>query len=260
MYFTRDSPCDENKQPYQTGSVAARVKTAPSAVHQDGGVKYATGALSKIHERHTTIGPWNTRALRAAGKFQELTHEMDRHKSNILALCKMRWKNFAETTTEEGHKIFLSGKKHKGVGFLVHKDIVNTDVGCHPVSRKLITVGLRAVSSNITDVQAYVPTSDNEIEKFYDQLQKVVGQTPKEDILVVQGDWNAKVGKDANENWQNICVPFCIATRMREDSDFWILQRLTIWCWRTLLVITEHPEDGPGIAQKDNATIRLITF
>ena len=25
----------------------------------------------------------------------------------------------------------------------------------------------------------------------------------------MQGDWNAKVGKDARRNWQGICVPFC---------------------------------------------------
>ena len=28
------------------------------------------------------------------------------------------------------------------------------------------------------------------------------------DILVVQGDWNAKVGRDACGNWQGICGPF----------------------------------------------------
>ena len=42
----------------------------------------------------------------------------------------------------------------------------------------------------------------------YDQLQKVIDQTAK-DILVVQGDWNAKVGKNAYENWQGIYEPFC---------------------------------------------------
>ena len=42
---------------------------------------------------------------------------------------------------------------------------------------------------------------DNEIDEFYDQLQNVPDQTPKKDILVVQGDWNAKVSKDACENW-----------------------------------------------------------
>ena len=83
-------------------------------------------------------------------------------------------------------------------------------MGCRPVSSRLITIRLRAVPFNITIVQAYAPTSDyndNEIEEFYDQLQNVIDQTLK-DILVVQGDWNAKVGKDACGNWQGICGPF----------------------------------------------------
>ena len=53
-----------------------------------------------------TIGTWNTRTLRAAGKLQELTHEMDRYRWNILGLCEMRWTKFCETTTEKGHKFF----------------------------------------------------------------------------------------------------------------------------------------------------------
>ena len=65
---------------------------------------------------------------------------------------------------------------------------------------------------NIIHVQAFASTSDyndNEKEEFYDQLQIVIDQTLKKDILVVQGDWYAKVGKDASENWQGICGPFC---------------------------------------------------
>ena len=61
----------------------------------------------------------------------------------------------------------------------------------------------RAVPFNITIVQVNALKSDhdgNEIEEFYDQLQNVIDQTPKKDILVVQGDWNAKVGKDACGN------------------------------------------------------------
>ena len=50
---------------------------------------------------------------------------------------------------------------------------------------------------------------ENEIEEFYDKLQNVTGQTTKEGILVVQEDWNAKVGKDACGNWQGIYGPFC---------------------------------------------------
>ena len=148
--------------PYQ--SPPGSTRTAPSAVHQDGGVKYATGASSKIRGRdNTTIGTWNTRTIRAAGKLQEQTHEMDRYRWNILGLCEKRWKNFGETTAEEGHKVFFCGKEDKhenGVGFLVHKDIVNTVMKCCPVSSRLITIRLRAVPFNITIVQAYAQTSD----------------------------------------------------------------------------------------------------
>ena len=40
-------------------------------------------------------------------------------------------------------------------------------------------------------------------------MQNAIDQTPKKDILVVQGDWNAKVGKDAYGNWQGSCGPSC---------------------------------------------------
>ena len=139
---------------------------------------------------------------------------MDRNKWNILGLCEMRWKNSGETTTEERHKVFFSGKEDKhehGVGFLVHKDIVNTVIGCRPFYSRLITIRLRAVSFNITVGEVYASTSDyddKETVEFYDQLQNVNKQTPKKDILAVQEDRNAKVGKGVYENWQRICSSF----------------------------------------------------
>ena len=57
-------------------------------------------------------------------------------------------------------------------------------------------------------MQAYAPTTDYDDEKtegFYEQLQEIVDQIPKKDILIVQGDWNAKVGKDACKNWKYTC-------------------------------------------------------
>ena len=76
-------------------------------------------------------------------------------------------------------------------------------MGCGPGSSSLIAIRLRAVPLNITIVQVYAQTSDyddNEIEEFYDQLQNVIDETSKQDILLVQGDWNANEGKDACEN------------------------------------------------------------
>ena len=121
-------------------------------------------------------------------------------------------KELGETTTEEGHKVFFSGKvdKHEhSIEFLVHKDIVNTVIGCRPVSSRLITIRLRAVPFNITEVQEHAATSDyddNEIEDVYDQhrLQNIIDQTPKKDIFVVRGDWNKK-------KWARMLMETCKA-------------------------------------------------
>ena len=125
-------------------SPPALTRTAPSAVHQGGSVRHATGASSKTRRRKKHhIGTWKTRTLRAVGKLQELTYEMNRYRWNILRLCEMRWKNFGKTTTDEGRKVSSGGDedKHKhGTGFLVHKDIVNIVMGCRPVSSRLITI------------------------------------------------------------------------------------------------------------------------
>ena len=64
----------------------------------------------------------------------------------------MKWKNFGETTPEEGHKVFFSGKEDKhehGVGFLVHMDIMNTVMEFRHDFSRLITSRMRAVPLNI---------------------------------------------------------------------------------------------------------------
>ena len=45
--------------------------------------------------------------------------------------------------------------------------------------------------------QAYAPTSsaeEAEVEQFYEDLQDLLGLTPKKDVLFIIGDWNPKVG------------------------------------------------------------------
>ena len=72
---------------------------------------------------------------------------------------------------------------------------------CHGMSPSLKQAHYHppeGIPFNITIVQAYAPTldyDDNKIEEFYHQLHNVIDQTPKKDILVVQGDWNAKGGQ-----------------------------------------------------------------
>ena len=73
---------------------------------------------------------------------------------------------------------------------------------------------LRAVPFNSTVVKAYAPT----LKEFFDQLQNVTDQTAKMGILV-QGDWSAKVGKDALKTDKAFVDPFAMTKQMRGDSD-----------------------------------------
>ena len=50
---------------------------------------------------------------------------------------------------------------------------------------------------NITVIKVYAPSSNTEeaeVERFYEDLQDFLEQTPKKDVLSIIGDWNAKVG------------------------------------------------------------------
>ena len=74
---------------------------------------------------------------------------------------------------------------------------------CRPVSSRLIAIRLKASPINIIIIQAYTPRTDyddDDVEDFYDQLQEVVDQTSKKDIIVVQGDWNAKIEENTSKN------------------------------------------------------------
>ena len=80
--IAQDTPhVNDNHNSIHTGSVVARNKDRASvAGHQDGSEKYATDGPKSLRARNNiTIGTWNVRSLRAAGKVEELTHEMKRY-------------------------------------------------------------------------------------------------------------------------------------------------------------------------------------
>ena len=90
----------------------------------------------------------------------------------------------------------------------MHKDITSAVLGCRLLSSRLISFRLGADPFNMTIIQVYAPTSghdDSEVDHFYQQLQETTDQTPKKDILVIRGDWNAEVGKDAKAEWGDVC-------------------------------------------------------
>jgi len=55
-------------------------------------------------------------------------------------------------------------------------------------------------------VQVYAPTADStyeEIERFYEDMERVLNELPNRDIKVIVEDWNAKIGTD-NSGYETV--------------------------------------------------------
>ena len=60
----------------------------------------------------------------------------------------------------------------------------------------MISVHFQGKPLNITVIQGYAATSnaeEAEVEWFYEDLQDLLELTPKNYLLLIIGDWNAKV-------------------------------------------------------------------
>ena len=154
----------------------------------------------------------------------------------------------------------------QGVGFIVLKNTVNCVMTCCPISSRLIAICLRASPFNVTIIQAYAPTSNysnDDVEYFYEELQKVLDKTPKKDILVVHGDWNAKIGEEACKDWKGTCGHHCNTKsndRGRRLLEFASYNDLvvanTFGPHKTSRKITWHSPDGKTHNQIDYIMVK----
>ena len=186
--------------------------------HQGGCVKYATDAKNsknlELVKSEFTSGTWNVRTFCIEEKLAELSYGMEKFNWNVLGIGEVRWTNTGEVTTKEGHEFWFSGEEsqhQKGVGFLVHKSTLKSVLECAPISSRIITIRIAAEPKNITIIQIYAPTTshkDEEVEHFYEELESAITKSPENDILIVQGDWNAQMGKDIHKTWQGTAGRF----------------------------------------------------
>ena len=84
-----------------------------------------------------------------------------------------------------------------GVAIIVNRRVQNAVLGCSLKNNRMISVCFQGKPFSITVIQVYAPTSnaeEAEVEWFYEDLQDLLEQTSKKDVLFTLGDWNAKVG------------------------------------------------------------------
>ena len=92
----------------------------------------------------------------------------------------------------------------------------------------MISVHFQGKPFNTTVIQVYAPTSNAEVEWFYEDLQDLLELTPKKDVLFLIGDWNAKVG---SQETPGVTGKFGLGIRNEAG------QRLIEFCQENALVI-----------------------
>ena len=132
------------------------------------------------------------------GKLEVVKQQMARVNIDILGIRELRWTEMGEFNFD--HFIYYCRQeslRRNGVAIIVNKRVQNAVLGCNLKNDGMISVRFQGKPFNITLIQVYAPTSnakEAEVERFDEDLQDLLELTPKKDVLLIIGDWNAKVG------------------------------------------------------------------
>ena len=134
----------------------------------------------------------------------------------------------------DDHYIYYCGQeflRRNRVAIMVNKRVQNAVLWVNLKNDRMISVCFQGKPFNIRVIQVYAPTSnteEGEIERFYEDLQDLWELTSKTDVLLIIGDWNAKVG---SQETPGVTGKFGLGIRNEAG------QRLIEYCQENALVI-----------------------
>jgi exonuclease III len=137
------------------------------------------------------------------GRLQEIALQMLEINLQIVAVQEIIWKGYAKIKKDK-YIIYYSCAEdntgYAGTRFIVRKDIDKDVLGLEPYNERLCGLRIRGKFHNITIISAYAPTEDKDEalkEQFYEDLQKLQDKVPRNDLLIIVDDFNAKVGRES---------------------------------------------------------------
>ena len=112
---------------------------------------------------------------------------------DMLGISELKWTGMGEFNSDD-HYIYYHGQeslRRNGVAIIVNKRVQNAVLGCSLKNDRMISVHLQGKPFNIMVIQVYAPTSNAEVEQFYEDLQDLLELLPQKYDLFIIGDWNA---------------------------------------------------------------------
>ena len=134
-----------------------------------------------------------------------INNELLRRNVDIATLQETRLAD-SGALKEKDYTFYWQGKgsgEHReyGVGFAVRNCLLSMIEPGSNSSERLLTLRLNTTAGPVTLVSVYAPTmsatSDTK-DEFYENLAAIISSVPKNEQLVLLGDFNARVGADHN--------------------------------------------------------------
>ena len=251
MKATNGTPAMESSKSYREGGNISGKSTAIDDVTHSKpyGQRVADGDCLKTRNGLLKIGTWNVRTLFQSGKFANLCQEFDTMKVDIMGVAETRW-NGSGKITENGKTMIYSGGEENcyGVGIVMSSKVTKSMIGYWPISNRVILVKLQGHPVNINIIQVYAPTTDHpdeEIEVFYEEITTAKKYAKSGEVMIIMGDFNAKLGKEShkpitggyglgeiNERGMRL-IEFCKETKMVVTNTFFKHHPKLLYTWKS---------------------------
>ena len=175
----------------------------------------------------------------------QVANEMKEYKIKVLGMSETRWKGAESVTLQSGEKVVYgrNDEMQQGrVAIRMSKKAKGALTEWTLISKRINTAGFYSKYKKLTVVQACARTTDamdGKKDEFYNQLQQNVSSCNTNDMILMIGDLNAKVGNN-NTNREEVMGKFGVSV-MNDNGE-----RLCDFCSTNGLIIT-----GAAFPHKD---------
>ena len=188
------------------------------------------------------IGSLNIRGgMNDIEKKKSIMKDLDSYDLQILSLQETKTKGSSIETikTKKGRyfeffQATSKTNKHYGTALLIESSLLPQFT---EISDRLCMATIKIENRKLIVIAAYAPTEQrsithpDDIEKFYSELEQIIDKIPNRDLLVITGDFNARVGKKT-ESSQEVVGRYAKGDKTSTNG-----QHLIEICYRNDLIL-----------------------